>query len=61
MDYEIYLEAVNEHGVGEASPRLIFRTQSQVNVLVLICSVPSCSVSNFGIIIVNILKIPRLL
>ncbi|KAJ8714843.1 hypothetical protein PYW08_004824 [Mythimna loreyi] len=30
MDYEIYLEAVNEHGVGDASPRLIFRTQSQV-------------------------------
>lgn len=29
-DYEIYLEAVNEHGVGDASPRLIFRTQSQV-------------------------------
>lgn len=28
-DYEIYVEAVNEHGVGEASPRLIFRTQSQ--------------------------------
>ncbi|XP_026741674.1 Ig-like and fibronectin type-III domain-containing protein 2 isoform X2 [Trichoplusia ni] len=30
MDYEIYVEAVNEHGVGDASPRLIFRTQSQV-------------------------------
>ncbi|XP_061379093.1 Ig-like and fibronectin type-III domain-containing protein 2 isoform X2 [Danaus plexippus] len=29
-DYEIYVEAVNEHGVGESSPRLIFRTQSQV-------------------------------
>ncbi|XP_049875990.1 Ig-like and fibronectin type-III domain-containing protein 1 isoform X2 [Pectinophora gossypiella] len=29
-DYEIYVEAVNEHGVGEASPRLIFRTQSQL-------------------------------
>ncbi|XP_041982407.1 Ig-like and fibronectin type-III domain-containing protein 1 isoform X2 [Aricia agestis] len=29
-DYEIYVEAVNEHGVGEASPRLIFRTESQV-------------------------------
>ncbi|XP_046969114.1 Ig-like and fibronectin type-III domain-containing protein 2 isoform X1 [Vanessa cardui] len=29
-DYEIFVEAVNEHGVGEASPRLIFRTQSQV-------------------------------
>ncbi|XP_075980799.1 Ig-like and fibronectin type-III domain-containing protein 2 isoform X2 [Anticarsia gemmatalis] len=29
-DYEIYLEAVNEHGVGDASSRLIFRTQSQV-------------------------------
>ncbi|XP_045774641.1 Ig-like and fibronectin type-III domain-containing protein 2 isoform X1 [Maniola jurtina] len=29
-DYEIYVEAVNEHGVGEASPRLIFRTQSQI-------------------------------
>ncbi|XP_013140886.1 PREDICTED: Ig-like and fibronectin type-III domain-containing protein C25G4.10 isoform X1 [Papilio polytes] len=29
-DYEIYVEAVNEHGVGDASPRLIFRTQSQV-------------------------------
>lgn len=29
-DYEIYVEAVNEHGIGEASPRLIFRTQSQV-------------------------------
>ncbi|XP_063625703.1 Ig-like and fibronectin type-III domain-containing protein 1 isoform X1 [Cydia splendana] len=28
-DYEIYVEAVNEHGVGDASPRLIFRTQSQ--------------------------------
>ncbi|XP_045488804.1 Ig-like and fibronectin type-III domain-containing protein 2 isoform X1 [Pieris rapae] len=27
-DYEIYVEAVNEHGLGEASPRLIFRTQS---------------------------------
>ncbi|KAJ0174849.1 hypothetical protein K1T71_009957 [Dendrolimus kikuchii] len=29
-DYEIYVEAVNEHGIGEASTRLIFRTQSQV-------------------------------
>ncbi|XP_039756067.1 Ig-like and fibronectin type-III domain-containing protein 1 isoform X2 [Pararge aegeria] len=29
-DYEIYVEAVNEHGVGDASPRLIFRTQSQI-------------------------------
>ncbi|XP_012543960.1 Ig-like and fibronectin type-III domain-containing protein 1 isoform X2 [Bombyx mori] len=29
-DYEIYVEAVNEHGVGDPSPRLIFRTQSQV-------------------------------
>ncbi|KAG7312486.1 hypothetical protein JYU34_001998 [Plutella xylostella] len=29
-DYEIYVEAVNEHGIGEASPRLIFRTQSQI-------------------------------
>ncbi|RVE49896.1 hypothetical protein evm_005489 [Chilo suppressalis] len=29
-DYEIYVEAVNEHGVGEGSPRLIFRTQSQL-------------------------------
>lgn len=29
-DYEIFVEAANEHGVGEASPRLIFRTQSQV-------------------------------
>ncbi|CAH2043160.1 unnamed protein product, partial [Iphiclides podalirius] len=29
-DYEIYVEAVNEHGVGDASPRLIFRTQSQL-------------------------------
>ncbi|XP_068617615.1 Ig-like and fibronectin type-III domain-containing protein 2 [Battus philenor] len=28
-DYEIYVEAVNEHGVGDSSPRLIFRTQSQ--------------------------------
>ncbi|XP_050664730.1 Ig-like and fibronectin type-III domain-containing protein 2 isoform X2 [Leptidea sinapis] len=28
-DYEIYVEAVNEHGVGNPSPRLIFRTQSQ--------------------------------
>ncbi|KAL4707657.1 hypothetical protein ACJJTC_014696, partial [Scirpophaga incertulas] len=28
-DYEIYVEAVNEHGVGDGSPRLIFRTQSQ--------------------------------
>ncbi|CAK1550359.1 unnamed protein product [Leptosia nina] len=27
-DYEIFVEAVNEHGLGEASPRLIFRTQS---------------------------------
>lgn len=33
MDYEIYVEAVNEHGVGDASPRLIFRTQSQVRLL----------------------------
>ena len=31
MDYEIFLEAVNEHGVGDGSPRLIFRTQSQVS------------------------------
>ncbi|GBP57931.1 Ig-like and fibronectin type-III domain-containing protein 2 [Eumeta japonica] len=29
-DYEIFVEAVNEHGVGEASSRLIFRTQSQL-------------------------------
>ncbi|KAL0821463.1 hypothetical protein ABMA28_004934 [Loxostege sticticalis] len=29
-DYEIYVEAVNEHGVGASSPRLIFRTQSQL-------------------------------
>lgn len=29
-DYEIFVDAVNEHGVGEASPRLIFRTQSQM-------------------------------
>ncbi|CAB3252923.1 unnamed protein product [Arctia plantaginis] len=29
-DYEIYVEAVNEHGVGDPSPRLIFKTQSQV-------------------------------
>ncbi|KOB66078.1 Ig-like and fibronectin type-III domain-containing protein C25G4.10, partial [Operophtera brumata] len=29
-DYEIFVEAVNEHGVGDPSPRLIFRTQSQV-------------------------------
>lgn len=31
-EYEIYVEAVNEHGVGAASPRVIFRTQSQVYV-----------------------------
>lgn len=31
MDYEIFVEAVNEHGVGDPSPRLIFRTESQVS------------------------------
>ncbi|XP_013190125.1 Ig-like and fibronectin type-III domain-containing protein 1 isoform X2 [Amyelois transitella] len=29
-EYEIYVEAVNEHGVGAPSPRVIFRTQSQI-------------------------------
>lgn len=30
-DYEVYVEAVNVHGVGSPSPRLTFRTGSKVN------------------------------
>ncbi|KAF7279649.1 hypothetical protein GWI33_006881 [Rhynchophorus ferrugineus] len=29
-DYEVYVEAVNVHGVGNPSPRLVFRTGSKV-------------------------------
>ncbi|XP_030759730.1 Ig-like and fibronectin type-III domain-containing protein 1 isoform X2 [Sitophilus oryzae] len=29
-DYEVYLEAVNVHGIGNPSPRLIFRTGSKI-------------------------------
>ncbi|XP_060521519.1 Ig-like and fibronectin type-III domain-containing protein 2 isoform X2 [Cylas formicarius] len=29
-DYEVYVEAVNAHGVGNPSPRLIFRTGSKI-------------------------------
>lgn len=31
-DYEVFAEAVNIHGVGEPSARVIFRTQSKVRV-----------------------------
>ena len=27
--YEVYIEAVNEHGVGEESSRIVFRTASR--------------------------------
>lgn len=30
-DYEFYVEAVNNHGVGEPSSRITFRTQSKVS------------------------------
>lgn len=29
-DYEVYVEAVNSHGVGEPSARVVFRTESKV-------------------------------
>lgn len=32
-DYEVYVEAVNVHGVGSPSPRLTFRTGSKVNTI----------------------------
>lgn len=32
-DYEFYVEAVNTHGVGEASSRIAFRTSSKVSKL----------------------------
>ncbi|KAK7792924.1 hypothetical protein R5R35_008001 [Gryllus longicercus] len=31
-DYEVYVEAVNGHGAGDPSPRVVFRTHSQVQV-----------------------------
>jgi hypothetical protein len=34
-DYEVFVEAVNSHGVGEPSTRVVFRTESKVRNLVL--------------------------
>lgn len=35
-DYEVFVEAVNGHGISEPSTRVIFRTQSKVNLLATI-------------------------
>jgi hypothetical protein len=32
-DYEVYVEAVNSHGVGEPSARVVFKTESKVRKL----------------------------
>lgn len=36
VDYEVYIDAINVHGVGEPSTRLIFKTQSRVNIYFLL-------------------------
>lgn len=32
-DFEVFVEAVNSHGIGEPSNRVIFRTQSKVIII----------------------------
>ena len=34
-DYEVFVEAVNTHGVGEPSVRIVFRTESKVSYCIL--------------------------